>query len=104
MQHPSYKVNLKVDKISEPDAIEEYLLLPVAEDMVNAVLEEIAAKQFDSIPSSSNTVSRRIQDMAMASDVIEQLIVKLRTKEYFSVHLEESGYYKHGPAFNVPKI
>jgi hypothetical protein len=56
--------------------------------MASSVLGEKVAKQLESIPSSNDTVSRRISDMA--SNVKEQLIVNVKASKYYSIQLDES--------------
>lgn len=53
-------------------------MLPAAEDIVNAVTR---------LGMAANTVSNE----HMASDVIEQLTENLRTRQYYSIYLDESS-------------
>jgi hypothetical protein len=47
-----------------PQTIVEGLILPAAADMAGTMLGEKAPKIIQTMPSSNNTVSRRISDMA----------------------------------------
>ncbi len=59
-------------KTGKPHTIVEDLIVPAATDMVGTMLGEKAKKTIQTMPSSNNTVSRRISDMA--EDVLNQLL------------------------------
>jgi hypothetical protein len=84
----SYKVSLRIAKAEKPHTIGESLLIQAAKEMASSVLGEKVAKQLESIPLSSDNVSRRISDMA--SNVKEQLIEKVKASKYYSIQLDES--------------
>ena len=58
-------VSYRVAKTGKPHTIVEDLILPAAADMVGAMLGEKAKKNpIQTMPSSNNSVSQRISDMA----------------------------------------
>jgi hypothetical protein len=69
----SYKVTYRITKCKKPHTIAELILL-AAVDMVNIMIGESAGKLFSKVPSSNNTISRRIQHIA--EDLNDQLIEK----------------------------
>ena len=62
-------------RVSEkaPHTIGEDFILPVAVDMAGTMLGEKPQKTIQTMPSSNNTISRRISDMA--GDVLKQLLL-----------------------------
>lgn len=84
----SYLASYRIAKEGKPHTIGETLLLPVAMDMVEAVLGEKAAKEIEKIPLSNDTVKRRIVEMS--SSIEEQLLLQLRECNYFALQVDES--------------
>lgn len=84
----SYLASYRIAKEGKPHTIGETLLLPVAKDMVEAVLGEKAAKEIEKIPLSNDTVKRRIVEMS--SSIEEQLLLQLRECNYFALQVDES--------------
>ncbi|CAI5657525.1 unnamed protein product, partial [Oreochromis niloticus] len=84
----SYMVSYRVAKTNKPHTIVEDLILPAALDMVGTMLGEKAKKTIQSIPSSNNTVSRRIS--AMSENVLQQLLLRIRHSEFYAIQLDES--------------
>ena len=84
----SYMVSYRVAKTGKPHTIVEDLIVPAATDMVGAMLGEKAKKTIQTMPSSNNTVSRRMS--AMAEDVLNQLLHRVRASEFYALQLDES--------------
>jgi hypothetical protein len=80
----SYKVSLRRAKAGKPHTIGEPFLLPAANVMASSVLGQEAAKRLECFPLSNDTLSRRISDMA--SNVKEQLIEKVKSSKYYTIH------------------
>ncbi|KAK4874944.1 hypothetical protein RN001_014304 [Aquatica leii] len=92
----SYLANYRIAKEGKPHTISETLLLPVAKDMVEAVLGEKAVKEIEKIPLANDTVKRRIVEMS--SSIEEQLLLQLRECNYFALQVDESTDKKYGAA------
>ena len=75
----SYMVSYRVARTGKPHTIVEDLILPAAVDMAGIMLGEKAQKTIQTIPSSNNTVSRRISDMA--EDVLKQLLLRIQASK-----------------------
>jgi hypothetical protein len=60
----SYMVRYRVARTGKPHTIVEDFILPAAVDMAGTMLGEKATKTIQTMPSSNNTVSQRISDMA----------------------------------------
>ena len=73
-------------KTGKPHTIVEDLILPAAADMAEAMLGEKAKQNIQ--PSSNNTDSRHISDMA--EDVSKQLLLHTRASEFYALQLDES--------------
>ena len=84
----SYMVSYRVAKTGKPHTIVEDIIVPAAMDMVGTMLGEKAKKTIQTMPSSNNTVSRRISDMA--EDVLKQLLRRVRASEFYALQLDES--------------
>ena len=84
----SYVVSYRVAKTGKPHTIVEDLILPAAEDMAGIMQGEKAKRTIQKMPSSNNTVSRRITDMA--GDVLKQLLLRIRASEFYALQLDES--------------
>ncbi|XP_060768837.1 zinc finger BED domain-containing protein 5-like [Neoarius graeffei] len=84
----SYMVSYRVAQTGKPHTIVEDFFLPAAADAVGVMLGEKAKNVIQSMPSSNNTVSRRIS--AMAGDVFKQLLHRIRASEFYSLQLDES--------------
>jgi hypothetical protein len=79
---------LSRSKTGKPHTIVEDLILPAAADMAGTMLGEKAKKTIQTMPSSNNTVSRRISDMA--GDVLNQLLLHIQASEFYALQLDES--------------
>ena len=75
-------VSYRLARTGNPHTIVEYLILPAAADMAWTILGEKAQKTIQTITSSNNTVSRRINDMA--GDVLKQLLLCVQASEFYS--------------------
>jgi hypothetical protein len=64
----------RIAKCKKPHVIAEELILPAAVDMVNIMIGESAGKLLSKVPSSYNTISRRLQHIA--KDLNDQLTEK----------------------------
>ncbi len=84
----SYMVSYRVAKTGKPHTIVEDLIVPAATDMVGTMLGEKAKKTIQTMPSSNDTVSRSISDMA--EDVLNQLLHRVRASEFYALQLDES--------------
>jgi hypothetical protein len=60
----SYTLSLLVEKRKKPHNIAEELIIPCAMEIASMIFDERTASLIKAIPSSDNTVQRRIQDMA----------------------------------------
>ncbi|KAK4876614.1 hypothetical protein RN001_009120 [Aquatica leii] len=74
----SYLASYRIAKEGKPHTIGETLLLPVAKDMVDAVLGKKAAKEIERIPLSNDT-----------------LLLQLRECNYFALQVDESTDIKN---------
>jgi hypothetical protein len=92
----SYKVAHRIAKCKKPHTIAEELILPAAVDVVNIIIGESAGKLLSKVPLSNNTISRRMQHIA--EDLNDQLIVKLKGKE-FGLQLDEATDNKNDAHF-----
>lgn len=84
----SYMVSYRVAKAGKPHTIVEELIVPAAMDMAEKMLGEKAKRTFQKMPSSDNTVSRRISDMS--ADVLSQLLCRIHASEFYALQLDES--------------
>ncbi|XP_039877592.1 zinc finger BED domain-containing protein 5-like [Simochromis diagramma] len=84
----SYMVSYRVAKNSKPHTFVEDLILPAALDMVGTIWGKRQKKTIQSIPSSNNTVSRRIN--AMSENLLQQLLLRIRHSEFYAIQLDES--------------
>ncbi|KAL2097071.1 hypothetical protein ACEWY4_006278 [Coilia grayii] len=84
----SYMVSYRVAQTGKPHTIMEEFFLPSAADAVGVMFGEKAKSVIQTIPSSNNTVSRRIS--AMAGDVLKQLLLRIRASDFYSLQLDES--------------
>ena len=75
-------------KTGKQHTIVEDLILSAVTDMVVTMLGEKAKKTIQTMPSSNNTVSQRISDMA--EDVLKQIIHRVRASEFYALQLDES--------------
>lgn len=83
----SYKVAYRIAQSKKPHTIAEELILPAAVDMAKIMIGEEAGNQLIKIPLSNNTISRRIDDIAV--DISDQLLNQLKDKE-FAIQLDEA--------------
>ena len=79
-------VSYRVAKTGKPHTIVEDLILPAV--MAGTMLGENANKKRQTMPSSNNTVSRRISDIA--GDVLKQLLLCIQASEFYALQLDES--------------
>lgn len=84
----SFLVSLRIAKCGKAHTIGEELVLPAAKDIVTCILGETSAKKLDTVPLSNDTVRRRIE--MMASNVKEQLLVRVKNSDFFAIQLDES--------------
>ena len=77
-----------VARTGKTHAIVEDFILPAAADMTGILLEEKVQKAIQTMPSSNNTVSQRISDMA--GDVLKQLLLRIQASEFYALQLDES--------------
>jgi hypothetical protein len=68
-------VSYRVARTGKPQTIVgDIIIHPAAADMAETILGEKAKKTIQKMPSSNNTVSRRIDDVA--GDVLKQLLLR----------------------------
>ena len=72
----SYKASYRIALAGEVHTVAESLIKPVMTDVVSCVLDETPVEKIKSVSLSSNTVSRRIEDIA--SNMEKQLVSRLR--------------------------
>ncbi|KAI7789743.1 putative zinc finger BED domain-containing protein 5-like [Triplophysa rosa] len=78
----------RVAKTGKSHTIVENLILPAAADIAGIMLGEKAKQTIQKMPSSDNTVSRRIADMA--EDVLKQLLLCIKSSEFYPLQIDES--------------
>nr|XP_020653392.1 SCAN domain-containing protein 3-like [Pogona vitticeps]XP_020653393.1 SCAN domain-containing protein 3-like [Pogona vitticeps] len=83
----SYELSLLIAKHGKPHSIGETLILPVVKEIFPIMLGPSSSTVTQSIPLSSDTVSKRIDEMA--ADVEERLIDTLKSTE-FVMQIDES--------------
>ncbi|KAI6650135.1 SCAN domain-containing protein 3-like [Oopsacas minuta] len=78
----SYNISLLIAKCGKPHTIGEKLILPAIREVISTVMHQDASSVVRSIPLSNNSVSRRIEDLAI--DVEQQLckVYKQRNSLY----------------------
>ena len=81
-------VSYRVAGTGKPHTIVEDLIIPAVADMAGTVLGEKSAKIIQTMPSSNNTVSRCISDMA--GDALKQLLPGIQASEFYALQLDES--------------
>ena len=86
--HASYLISLQIAKTKKPFTIGEELIKPCILSAAEQILGPEAARKFDGIPLSNNTVQRRIEDIAM--DIEQQVIEEVKKSPYFAIQLDES--------------
>ena len=69
-------MSYRVARTDKPHTIVGDLIISAAADMDGTMLGEKAKKNIQTMPSSNNTVSRRISDMA--GDVLKQLLLCMK--------------------------
>jgi DNA-binding Lrp family transcriptional regulator len=84
----SYALSLLVAKRKKSLNIAEELIIPCAVEIASIMFDEKTASVIKAIPSSDNTVQRRIRDMA--SDTVDQVVEKISKCKQFSIQLDES--------------
>ena len=75
-------------RICKSHTIVEDFILPAAVDMSGTMVREKAQRTVQTMPSSNNTVSRRISDMT--GDVLKQLLLRIQASEFYVLQLDES--------------
>ncbi|KAI6648347.1 SCAN domain-containing protein 3-like [Oopsacas minuta] len=83
----SYNISLLIAKCGKPRTIGEKLILPAIREVISTVIHQDASSVVRSIPLSNNSVSRKIEELAI--DVEQQLCKVLQTTE-FALQLDES--------------
>ena len=83
----SYMVCYRVARTGKPHTIVEDFFIPAAADMAGTMLGEKPKNTIQTMPSSNNTVSRHISDMA--GDVFETITAS-HTSEFYALQLDES--------------
>ena len=86
--HASYLISLQIAKTKKYYTIGEELIKPCILSAAEQILGPEAARKFNGIPLSNNTVQRRIEDIAM--DIEQQVIEKVKKSPYFAIQLDES--------------
>jgi ribosomal protein L10 len=81
-------VSYRVAETGKPHTIVEDFILPATTGMAGTMLGGKAQKNIQTMPSSNNTVSQRISDMA--GDVLKQLLLGIQAREFNVFQLEES--------------
>jgi hypothetical protein len=69
--------------MQKPHNIAEELIIPCEVEIASIMFDEKTASLIKEIPSSDNTVQRRIQDMA--SVIVDQVVEKISKSEQFSI-------------------
>jgi phage terminase Nu1 subunit (DNA packaging protein) len=77
-----------VAKCKKPHNIAEELIILCAVEIASIMFDEKTASLIKAIPSSDNTVQRRIQDMT--SDIVDQVVENISKSKRFSIQLDES--------------
>ncbi|KAI6653976.1 SCAN domain-containing protein 3 [Oopsacas minuta] len=67
----SHNISLLIAKCGKPHTIDENLILPAIREAISTVMHQDASSVVRSIPLSNNSVSRRIEELAI--DVEQQL-------------------------------
>ena len=83
--HASYLISLQIAKTKKPYTIGEELIKPCILSAAEQILGFEAARKFDGIPLSNNTVQQRIEDIAM--DIEQQVIEEVKKSPYFAIQL-----------------
>ena len=86
--HASYLISLQRAKTKKTCTIGKELIKPCILSATEQILGPEAARKFDGIPLSNNTVQRRIEDIAM--DIKQQVIEEVKKSPYFAIQLDES--------------
>jgi urate oxidase len=67
---------------------QEQLIILCAVEIASIMFDEKTASLIKAIPSSDNTIQRKIQDMA--SDFVDQFVEKISKSKQFSIQMDES--------------
>ena len=81
-------VSYRVAGTGKHHTIVDDLIIPAATDIAGTELGEKAQKTIQTMPSSNNTVSLRISDMA--GDVLNQLLLHMQARELYALQLDET--------------
>nr|XP_022902365.1 zinc finger BED domain-containing protein 5-like [Onthophagus taurus] len=85
----SYQVALLIAKSGKPHTIGENLILPAVKTIVTTMLGDNAAKDFNLIAVSNDTVKKKLI-IDMAENAKTQLISKIKNSQFYSLQLDES--------------
>ena len=86
--HAAYEVSLLIAKAKKPYSVAEELILPAAVKLAERMGDKKVASAIKSVPLSSDTVCRRVDEMAV--DIVEQVVDKLKRAGSFAIQLDES--------------
>ncbi len=81
-------MSLLLAKAKKPFSLAEELIIPAVAVLAETLGDKTAADKIKTVPLSNDTFSHRIDKMR--TDIVEQLVDKLRTGESFSLQLDES--------------
>ncbi len=81
-------MSLLLAKAKKPFSLAEELIIPAVAVLAETLGDKTAADKIKTVPLSNDTFSRRIDKIR--TDIVEQLVDKLRTGESFSLQLDES--------------
>ena len=86
----SYMVALRVAQNKKPHTIVETFVLPCCKDIVGCFFGENAAQKLNTLPSSNDTMHRRICDLS--EDIKQQVIAEIKEAplSMFTIQLDES--------------
>ncbi|XP_067129659.1 SCAN domain-containing protein 3-like [Centruroides vittatus] len=87
-QKASYVIANMLVKSKKPHSLAETLILLVCKEVVKIMISQEAAKEIEKIPASTDTTSRRINDIS--SDIQSTLIENLRLSGVFALQVDEA--------------
>ena len=80
----SYLISLRIAKAGKPLTIGEALVLPAIKDTIKVFFGDKSEKEYESFPTSNNTVTLRIDEM---SQRVENRVIE---NPFLSLQLDES--------------